>query len=378
MGDRIRISINGRFLTQELSGMQRYSEQMISSIDSILEHNADVRDNYQFEVLCPKGRRRAVQWKNIAIREVGISSGHLWEQIDLALAARRSLLINLQSSGPFFHARSLLVLHDAAVFAHPEHFSTKYGRFHRFLRPKLCRRAIARVTITDFSRRELAKFCKVDADSFTILGDSAEHILQLASDQSIVSRSGLEAGRYALFVGNQSPNKNAALAIEAFCQANLTGWKLALVGGASARVFGKVGEATGTNVVRLGRVNDAQLKALYENAGMFLFPSRYEGFGVPPLEAMSLGCPVVSSNSSAMPEVLGDAACFFSIDDKQEFIRAIVEVASDETLRGALKQRGDARAKMYSWTKSGEGLLSLVKQITKLPEAADRAMQIDG
>lgn len=354
------VVINGRFLTQPLSGMQRYAQELVGALDARLEAEPELRARLRPVVLVPRGERRAPGWRHIPIRQVGRLKGHAWEQIDLAIAARKAVLLNLISAGPLAHSRSILVMHDAAVFAHPEHFSRAYRTLHRFLRPRLARRASKLVTISEFSRRELARYCGVPESAFTIIPDSAEHILAVTPDPSVLARHGLEPGRYGLTVGNQTPNKNIALAIRAFVRAAPPGWRLAVAGGGSDRIFAGGAVEDHPAVARLGRVSDGELRALYENAGLFLFPSRYEGFGVPPLEAMALGCPVLSSDSSAMPEVLGDAALYFRSDDEGDCATQIDALLGSPVRGVPLKAAGLGRAACFSWAQGGRDLASLL------------------
>jgi glycosyltransferase involved in cell wall biosynthesis len=351
------IYVNGRFLTQPLSGMQRYAEEMVTAIDRLLDAEPEVRKQFSVVVLAPKGDRRMPNWSRVPIRSIGYLKGHAWEQLELAIHARDGILFNLSGSGPLFHRRSVLVLHDAGVFAHPEHFSNTYGRLHRFLRPRLARRAWRLATVSRFSSLELARYCGVSPGCFTIIGDSAEHILDVEPDYSILTRSGLALKRYILCVGNQSPNKNIALAVDAFARLSPFGYKLAIAGSGSQSVFGNVVETEGDNVVRLGRVTDSELRALYEHAALFLFPSRYEGFGIPPLEAMSLGCPVLSSDSSAMPEVLRDGAAYFESCSLDSLIlslnRALSLIAREEWP----VQKGREIASSYSWYSAARTLI---------------------
>jgi glycosyltransferase involved in cell wall biosynthesis len=359
-----RIYINGRFLTQPLSGMQRFAEEMVSALDALLvEDSGKLPGVESIEVLVPPGQYRHHNWMRVTVRQVGNLTGHAWEQINLAWAARDGVLVNLAASGPWLHSCSVLVLHDAAIFAHPKHFARSYRLWHSLLRPRIARRAKRLVTISEFSRRELAYWCGVPENAFTIVNDSAEHITHVESDLEVLTRHGLRKGAYALTVGNQSPNKNIALAISAFERAAPEGWPLAVAGGGSDKIFGSTEAADKECVKRLGRVNDSELKALYENAGLFLFPSRYEGFGVPPLEAMALGCPVLSSNASAMPEVLGDAAVYFESDDVEDFAQQIKRLLADETSRERYVAVGRQRALSFSWKRSAEVMLGILQSL---------------
>lgn len=359
-----RVFINGRFLTQPLSGMQRFAQELVTALDALLGETPEALPGVlQVEVLVPPGPCRMPAWQHVQVRQVGRLTGHAWEQLELAWAARDGILLNLTSCGPLLHGQSVLVMHDAAVFMHPEHFSRAYGTWHRVLRPRLARRAAALGTISEFSRRELARCCGVSPDAFTVIPDSAEHIVHQEAQHDALEKFGLTAGAYALTVGNQSPNKNIALAIAAFEAAAPQGWTLAVAGGGADKIFGKTTPHGSSRVRTLGRVSDAELKTLYQHAALFLFPSRYEGFGVPPLEAMSLGCPVLSSDATAMPEVLGDAATYFPSDDAQALAAQIRALAADRERLHAMSRAGKDQAQRYSWAAGARTLATLVQRI---------------
>lgn len=360
-----KVYVNGRFLTQPASGVQRYAFEMVSALDALLEEHEALRRSFKAQLLVPPGTRAPIALRHMAIREVGRLKGHAWEQAELFGAARDGVLVNLANAGPLLHRRSILVLHDAAIFRHPENFSRGYRTVHTLLRPRLARRAARLVTISEFSRRELARACSVPESAFAIIGDSAEHILSVGTDSSILARHGLRPGRYALTVGNQTPNKNIALALRAFAQAAPEGWLLAVAGGGSDLVFGGPEVADHPSLRKLARVSDEELRALYENAGVFLFPSRYEGFGVPPLEAMTLGCPVISSDAASMPEVLGDAAMFFRSNDTADLARAIAEIIGDVRLRTDFAARGRDRARLFEWRSGARLLAGLIEEVAR-------------
>ena len=313
--------------------------------------------------LVPDGTVRQRDWRAIEIRRVGRLTGHAWEQVELARAARDGLLVSLAGSGPLAHPRHVLAIHDANLFVNPQFYSRPYRLWHGFLRPRLARRARALITISAFSRGELARWCGLSESRFEIIHDSAEHILGVPSDPDVLARHGLEPMRYALCVGNQSPNKNMALAIDAFASVAPEGMRLAIAGGSPAALASAhAREAPWLST--LGRVSDGELRALYENAAVFVFPSVYEGFGVPPLEAMTLGCPVVSSDSSAMPEVLGDDAFFFRSGDVEACAARIREVLALDTA-GRLKvaEVGRARADRYSWDSSAGRFGAMLREL---------------
>lgn len=354
------IYFNMRFLTQPLSGMQRYAEELIAALDARCAENPGYMGT-RLVGLMPEGAVRTRDWQALELRQIGRFRGHVWEQTELARAAGDGVLVSLSGSGPLAHSRHVLAVHDANLFVNPQFYSRPYRMWHGFVRPRLVRRARALITISDFSRREIARSCGLAESRFEIVPDSAEHILGVESDPQILQRHGLEPGRYALCVGNQSPNKNIALAIDAFAVAESgEGMRLAVAGGTPAALAtARINEAPWLST--LGRVSDGELRALYENAAVFIFPSIYEGFGVPPLEAMALGCPVISSDSSAMPEVLGEAAFFFTSGDARSCAARIGEVlALDAAGRRSLVAAGQAQAARYRWQSSADRLEDLL------------------
>ena len=351
-----RIYFNARFLTQPASGMQRYAHQMLTALDAQVSQHAALR-SAELVALAPRLPLRPTAWRSIRVEQCGRLQGHAWEQFELPWRARDSVLISLAGSGPLLHRNHVLALHDANVFAHPEFYTRRYGAWHRTLRPWLARAATSLVTVSEFSRRELAHHCGVNPRKFVVLPDSADHILDIRSDDRILARWDLRPGRYALTVGNQSPNKNVALAVAAFARAAVPGAELAVVGVAAGQVLKSAALPCHAAVKQLGRVTDGELRALYEHATVLLFPSVYEGFGVPPLEALSLGCPVIASPRAAVPEVLENAASYFT--DVDDFANKVRDAFADSPAQRVAADFERVLAK-YSWQRSAAGLAKLL------------------
>lgn len=350
------VFINGRFLTQRLSGMQRWAEQMVLALDARLGRSDASTSHLPVVILRPPGKARCLPLQRIQVCSVGQRSGHCWEQLDLWSASSSGILVNLLSTGPLLHARQVTTFHDAAVLRQPALFSPGYAALHKILRPLLARRSQALLTVSHFSARELAYCLGVDQARFTIAPNAADHIQHLASDPSILNEKGLRPGEYGLCVGNQTPNKNVATAIAAFAQLNDPHMKLALVGAGDTRVFGDLPLIEHPKVVPTGYISDQQLRALYENARFLCFPSRYEGFGIPVLEAMALGCPVIASNAAAVPETAGNAALLVSPDDVAGFATAMARVINEPGLAADLRTRGLLRAAAFGWDQSASML----------------------
>ncbi len=354
------IYVNGRFLTQPVSGVQRHAREILGALDRALSRSADLRDQLgTIEVLVPK-RVDTPGWQLLRPRHVPGGSGHLWEQGALWRASREGVLISLGNSGPLMHRAHVLCLHDAHLWEIPDAYAARYRLGHRFLRPRLARRAAALLTVSHHSAKMLARRLGIDENRFRILPNSADHMLRLPPAPGAPARYGLTPGGYFLSVGNRSPNKNlrALIAAHAACGTKVP--PLVLVGG---DVPGLVAEELGdTGRVRaLGRVPDCDLRGLYEGASAFVFSALHEGFGIPPLEAMRLKVPVICARSGAMPEVLGNAPLWFDPRDERDIARAMRAFARvGEPQRADMIRRGTLRADGYGWEASALALVEVL------------------
>lgn len=358
--------INGRFLTQPVSGVQRYARELLGALDQLLSDGCGSFG--PVEVLVPHAVE-APDWKVLRVRVVRGGAGHVWEQGALARAARGGILVSLGNAGPLLHSNHVLCLHDAHLFDIPQAFSRRYRLWHRALRPALARRARALITVSAHSAQALGQHLGIAATRFNIVPNSAQHVHDWASATDAPLRYGLDAGGYLLSVGTQSPNKNLAALIAAHAQAGPDVLPLALVG---ATVPGLAKAATGQGRVhQLGRVPDNDLRGLYEGAAGFVFPSLHEGFGIPPLEAMELGVPVICARSGAMPDVLGDAPLWFDPRDSVDMTRALQDFAQmSEGDSQKMIERGHRVASGYRWRDSA---LQLQKVLTGAVEHLQNA-----
>lgn len=352
-----RIYINGRFLSQTRSGTQRFAEEIVTNLDKLLE-----TDQFPEVVLCiPPNTQRHLELSNIVIKKVGTSASHAWEQIDLYKESRNGILLNLINSAPILHPRSLVTLHDASIYDKPELFSLKYRVFHKIMRPYIARRSLKTITVSNFSKQRLMELMKLPEDRFAVIPNGCDHIMRVEADPSILCTNGLESRRYILCVGNASPNKNIIAAFKASSALNIEGVKFVSVGMVDNRVFGNLAKEE-LQIKCLRGVDDAALRSLYENAAVFAFPSKYEGFGIPPLEAMALECPVICSKAGAIPETVGDAAILVNPEDTVSFTDAMRTIITDDLTRTKYVSRGTKRAARYKWRTSSEKLAKILME----------------
>jgi len=355
-----QIFINGRFLGRPVTGVERFAGMIVREIDAAL---APV-DAARFTVLAPQGVARPDWLKNIGFENTGSRSGHVWEQTDLWRAARHGVLVNLCNSGPVLHGRQLTVLHDALVYRHPENFSRAYGAFHRLLGRMLAKRANL-ATVSDFSRQELSKLLGVGVERIGLVPNAVDHVLGVAPDMAVIKKFDLETRPFFLFVGSPANNKNRANAIRAFVALDRPDVALVMVGGAASTFAKSLLGDLPANVVSTGRLTDEEIQALYVRAAALVFPSVYEGFGIPPLEAMALGCPVIASDIPPVREVCRDAVTYFDPHHVASISSAMRDVIDGTVDIAAVRERGVARTRDFSWKKSAERLLAMVADVER-------------
>ncbi len=174
-------------------------------------------------------------------------------------------------------------------------------------------------------------------------------------------------GNYLLYIGDMRPYKNLERSLEAFARLNLTDLSFVIGGKKDPHFYPGIEKKVDRlllkdKVIFLGYVPEEDLPHLYSEAAAFVFPSLYEGFGLPPLEAMACGCPVVASNAGSLPEVCGDAVRYVDPYDVESIARGIHEVLTDEVMRQNLRAKGLERAKLFSWERAAKEHLKIFEE----------------
>jgi glycosyltransferase involved in cell wall biosynthesis len=357
----MRIALNGRFLSQRVTGVQRHARELVLALDSLLAESPDGRD-LEISLLVPPDGRIDLELRRINIRRVGRLSGHLWEQLELPLHARGHILLNLANTAPAFSGRQLVTIHDASVFAVPDAYSPAFRRWYQLLLPRLARRVPLVLTDSEFSRTELVRWLGVAPEKIRVVPCGHEHILRSMPDPDVLARHGLGGRPYVLAVSSLSRHKNLEAVFAAIRLLEAAGWDYVIAGPANPRVFGAWSGDKPAPVIHVGYVSDGELRTLYEQAACFVYPSRYEGFGLPPLEALACGCPVIASRAASLPEVCGDAALYVDPDDPRQLADAIRRVLCDGELGGELRRRGQERAKRWTWSRSARATVAALRE----------------
>jgi glycosyltransferase involved in cell wall biosynthesis len=361
----MKLYINGRFLTQPVTGVQRFAIELVRRWDMLLKAEAAARGGGTLEciLLAPQGKIRQLSLRHIEIRQVGGNlRGHRWEQLALPWYARDGWLINLCNTGPLLKRRQIVTIHDAAVFAVPSSFSLPFRLAYRAILLGLGVMAKSVLTVSSFSKSQLMQYCRIPESKIRIASPGSEHILAIRPDTSIYSRLDLVPGKYLLAVSSLQPSKNFANLVKAIELLEGTDCEVVIAGGMNTRVFGQAKLPVSGRVKLAGYVTDAELKALYDGAACFVYPSFYEGFGIPPLEAMACGTPVLVANAASLPEVCEDAVVYCDPHRPDDIARQIRKIMTDGRMRDQLGQRGQSRAVRFRWATSASLALDAVKE----------------
>ena len=295
--------INGKFLTQSVTGVQRYSYELLNTLDEMIESQEINLRLKNIICLVPKSVKKLPSWKHIEIRKVGFFQGNIWEQFCLPFYVKNGLLFSPANIGPYFVKNQVVTMHDASVCAVPEAYSTAFKLKYKIIMKRLGKTAKSIITVSEFSKSELIKYFKIHPTRINVILLGSEHIQRIVPDPNIIKSRNLDTKPFFLSVGSNSPHKNVKIIYEAMNYFTNPEFNVVIAGGSNNLVFNDLEFHNKENIIALGYVSDAELRTLYENAIGYIFPSKYEGFGLPILEALSFGCPVISSNSASLPEV---------------------------------------------------------------------------
>jgi glycosyltransferase involved in cell wall biosynthesis len=354
------ILINGRFLSQPQSGVQRFACEITAALLA--------RDR-NINVVVPPGTQLdgSISWDRV--RAVGKRRGQAWEQLDLPQHIGGAVLLNLGNTAPLRARRQVVVIHDAGWAATPEAYTRAFRVWYRTLQMLLVRTSARLVTVSAFARAEIARTLRVDPARITVVPEGAEHITRLPPDPAVLEHAALARGRYVLAIGNIAAHKNLPALRELARALAGRGQMLAIAGASAAGVF-RNGADLPQPARLLGRPDDPKLRALYEHAACLVFPSLYEGFGLPAVEAMACRCPVAAADIQGLRETCGEAATYFNPRSSASIAETVLALLDDPARAEAMREAGAARAAKFTWSRAADALAAVAANVAPVVSKA--------
>jgi glycosyltransferase involved in cell wall biosynthesis len=347
--------LNGRFLEQKITGVQRFASELILCLNVM-------RDDIVVLVSDISKIENSSLSDKLNILEIKGGGGHYWEQVTLVRFLRSQgnpLLLNLCNTAPVFYKNKISTVHDVTFLHYPESYSVKFRAVYKILIPLIIRTSCKVLTVSKFSKKDLC-------NTYNLIPDNIDVIYNAVSEKFKALSSKDNNKPYALVVSSPNKHKNFTRMIDAFLSSNVS-LNLKIVGSLS-NVFNTQESKINSDprIIFLGKVSDEELIDIYQNADFFIFPSLYEGFGIPPLEAQACGCPVISSNAASLPEVLGDSVLYFNPIDMNSIREVIEKVALDRDLKAILIEKGYKNLRRFSWNESAKRLNEIIDKLLSI------------
>lgn len=362
---RVPIAINGKFIKGKFTAVGLVGAEYLRALPANLPNHPAADRVGPLVLFVQRGTDLGAIPPGIEVREGGSLGRHLWEQIKLPRMAKGCLTVNLCNLGPVASRNALTIIHDTNVYETPETYSKAFVAYYKTIFRVIGPRHRRIVTISQSVRDAIIRHGIAPAEKIRVIHNGVDHVLRPMSEPEIVSRLGLTPGCYVLALANTYAHKNISLLIEAFSAVGDNGLQLVLFGKDSAADFRNAGVEPSRRVVFTGHVSDGERRALYENALCFAFPSTTEGFGLPPGEAMALGCPAVVAPCGAIPEVCGDAAIYVDPHDPAAWMEVFRALANDEALRRSHVEKGRERMADFTWDRAASALIDVVAEVAE-------------
>lgn len=334
----MKILIDGRVLTHSfITGVQLYAKELIRMFDKL---------GVNYKIAYPPSR---IKWIH-----------HVWEHTLLPCKAKKyDILFCPGNVAPFWKFSSfkiVTVLHDLSFLYFPNCYASSFRIYYKKIIPKVIKLSDIIITVSKSEKRGIGKYFPYFKEKIKVIYPGVPREFQNLKIE-------YKKENYILYVGSFNPRKNLFRVIKAFQKISDKIPHKLLIAGGKFKIFKRIKIENTKRVEFLGHVERDYLKMLYSKCSLFVFPSLYESFGFPVLEAMASGAPVITSNVSSLPEIAGDAAILVNPYNINEIADAILKVLKDEKLSNFLIKKGYERIKMFSWEKTAEEILNVFEEV---------------
>jgi glycosyltransferase involved in cell wall biosynthesis len=365
----MNLAVNARFLSQPTCGPQRFAASLCREIKKLRPETRflappeirqpELAEELEVEIIAEAKFRKRQRLK--------LPAGILWEQLDLPARLRasgRPWLLSPANQAPLSYAGNFIVIHDLAFHLYPEFFTRRFALYYNLTIPRLARRARHLFTVSRFSRETLVAHLGLDEKKITLVPNAvADNFLAPPDDAAPLPLPLPPESRFILCVGSLEPRKNLARLVAAFRKLKSENLYLVIAGGENREVFRRIPELEqGNNIIFTGHLDDRTLAALYRKAEIFVYPSLFEGFGLPPLEAQAAGCPVLVAEAGALPEIFAGSALFCDPDEVNDIAARMTQLLDDDRLKERLVEAGRKNAARFSWPESARIVIETIGQ----------------
>lgn len=373
---RQRWALNGDFVTLSPTGVARYAHETVAALDTLVGEGHPLTRGLQLELIAPT----PFQLRHIPCRVIPEFRSprlpQVWVQSQLPREVSGGL-VSFCNLAPVSVRHHIACIHDLHTFLMPESYSLSFRLAHRAILPMLGRIAGRITTVSELSRDHIVAHGVAPRTKVTVTYNGSDHVNRWDAGRSTLKIPTCRP--FVLALGRPQKYKNTQLIWQIADRLADLGVDILLAGDLSASALAALGPQRPANIYVLGRVGDDDLALLFSKAVCFLFPSRIEGFGIPAVEAMALGCPLVASTSPCLPQICGDGAIYADPDRPDAWVEAVSRLLSQPVFAHELTHRARNVAARYTWRNIAIKYLTLMhdldaedRPVTRWPASGSR------